>query len=849
MKYDSKGLVRHFLVTAACMIVALGTSAASAQTTGASVSAKFSGLVYDRATQTFNSVLTLTNTGVTTLQSPMSVVISTGSAAVTVAGTTDGSTYIATLPGGSLAPGASAQVVVGFSDPTRVAFTPSVVGIAGLVPGTVTVAQATISSAAGGTITVSGAGNPLNGTKVVIPPGALGDPTDTITIGYSTALPGPINPTATAAGLVPVSNVLSLTRTGSTPLQLVIQVTMPYSLAALGPTDYPFVAYWDSNASQYQPVQVIGADQTAGTVTFVTKHMTLFLAGGIKGLADMLQGTQPFPAQLQSLDSGFRPYPNGFEAENFTTQKDFDYGGSGGVCFGPTSFAAWYYLANPVGTPLFTYFQTPSDPADPHIPQEDAVARELIAQTYWDTRNDNVGYLEGFTEPYAELHAASSFIAGLLWTSVPQLAIIYENVTSPYGGHSPLVYNWNASTQTFGIYDPNLPFPEEQPPPFQWTPSASGFQPWTTWINTEDGPQYFTYPYIYYDARGSHYDDEQLALLFARAQNRLPINNGDWWFNDLSITPPFATTSGAYPGGPSGPKYEVDPVNGTKIEFLWQCNACNAGAAGELHVYQDNVPLQPVPIIDGVAKVKTKPFSAQTSELIAFVSTVKAEGTGEVTDQWDISSGYDAFMRAELYRPLGYVLSWTVTMSGGYTMVPAGTEAITENFSGVAGYDTNQNLVKVSVEGNSSDNIQYPGGFDDGSEVVLDAGPLSNWSWMASLSYILKVGEDAQGPFITNPFYLSGGINGGPGFFVDATESYVEFTPGFGLQQGSFPMGNFPVLFFDGGSQYLRPDDATHQSFSAKSTITYPYSSAGEVGTSTVTWQVHFAVVPPPPTD
>jgi len=57
-----------------------------------------------------------------------------------VAGTTDGSTYIATLPGGSLAPGASAQVVVGFSDPTRVAFTPSVVGIAGLVPGTVTVA-------------------------------------------------------------------------------------------------------------------------------------------------------------------------------------------------------------------------------------------------------------------------------------------------------------------------------------------------------------------------------------------------------------------------------------------------------------------------------------------------------------------------------------------------------------------------------------------------------------------------------------------------------------------------------------------------------------------------------------
>jgi hypothetical protein len=859
---NRKGVLRRLLPSAACLILAMTATVAMAQTGTAPVSGKFSGLVYNRATQTFNSVLTLTNTGAATLQSPLSIVIATGTAAVTVAGTTDGSTYTANLSGGSLVPSASATVVVAFADPTRVAFTPSVVGLAGLVPGTVTVAQSTISSASGGTITVSGAGNPLNGTKVVIPPGALGDATDTITVGYSTALPGPINPTATAAGLVPVSNVLSLTRAGSSPLQLVIRVTMPYSLATLGPKDFPFVAYWDSNASQYQPVQVISADQTAGTVTFVAKHMTLFLAGGIKGLADMLQGTQPFPAQLQYVDSGFRPENDGFEAENFSTQKDFDYGGSGGVCFGLTSFAAWYYWDKPTPKPLFKYSRTRSDPGDPHIPQEDSLAREVFEQTYWDTRTDNVGYLEGFTEPYAELHAASSFIAGLLWTSVPQLAIIYENPTPPYGGHSPLVYNWDASTQTFGVYDPNLPWPQAQPPPFQWTPSASGFQPWTTWINTHNGTVSLTFPYIFYDARGSHYDDVQLALLLARAQNRLPINSGNWWFNDLSITNPTATSPGAYPGGPSGPTYPVDKLLGTTIQFSWTCTDCDATivSRGEwLHVYQDNVPLKVVPIIDGTASVRTNPFSGATSELIAFVSQDDTMGSGRPDDQTDISIGYAAFMRAELQPGWAYSVKWTASASGRATYVNAGggSAVITsaQSFSGVAGFDPQLNVMSVSVEGNWVDHLSDPCDAVDAwgrcyaldqklSEDIVDAGQLANWAWLADA---LQRGNDAQGPFVTNPFYLAPVAGQGcpytPGAFpadVSWVGSTILTTPyGPVVIDQSEGSGTGYQICLDGVSQYLRPDDSTGNSFSAESTVTYGPSVPGGLPT-TVDWNVHF---------
>jgi hypothetical protein len=101
-----------------------------AQSSGAPITATFSGLVYDRATKTFNSVLTLTNTGTSTILSPVTITISTGTPAVTVAGTTDGSTYIANLPGGSIGPGVSVQVVVAFKDPSRVSFTPSITSIA-----------------------------------------------------------------------------------------------------------------------------------------------------------------------------------------------------------------------------------------------------------------------------------------------------------------------------------------------------------------------------------------------------------------------------------------------------------------------------------------------------------------------------------------------------------------------------------------------------------------------------------------------------------------------------------------------------------------------------------------------
>jgi hypothetical protein len=107
---------------------------ATAQTSGAPVNGTFSGLVFNRTTQTFNSVLTLVNNGAT-LYPPLTINISTGTSAVTVNGaSSNGNNSFSTkvqLSNGSLLSNESAKFTVAFADPTRVSFAPALVSAAG----------------------------------------------------------------------------------------------------------------------------------------------------------------------------------------------------------------------------------------------------------------------------------------------------------------------------------------------------------------------------------------------------------------------------------------------------------------------------------------------------------------------------------------------------------------------------------------------------------------------------------------------------------------------------------------------------------------------------------------------
>jgi hypothetical protein len=639
---------------------------AIAQTTGAPVTTSFSGLVYNRATQTFNSVLTLTNTGPGTIQSPMSVVIATGTAAVTVAGTTDGATYIANLPGGSLGPSASAKLVVEFVDPTRVAFTPSITGI-GV---SVIVAQATITSAAGGTITVTGGGNPLSGTQVIIPPGALGDPTDTITLGYTTGLPAPLPPKA--AGIVPLfPYAITLTKTGPTPFQADIQVTMPFTATALGANDYPLVGYWSANLQSYEPALVVSFDRTAGLVTFETKHFTSFVVLAVPGLVDMLSGNIPFAPQFVSIDTGFTPAVDGFEIENFSSIFLSASSGGGGVCFGLTSYAAWYFSAiKPTSNEgLFSHYQAASDPGLTHIAQEDAVAREVVERTYAETIKDTA-----LVDGQSDAQTVYSFIAWMLLSGGPQLAVVAPGATS---SHSVLVYNWEARSLSLGIYDPNVPAPRPQPP--RLTLSGAFFSSWTSGGTT--------YNHVWFDAYGTHYDEQQLRRIYDDydAGNPALVDGTGitWYFNSLQVTSPLGSAAGIYPYGTNGvgsvATISVSAAGGTALSVNWSQSLVNTNGTSYLHVYQNNQEQGAFPLTDGAATIMTQPLSgAGADEFLAFVSKSASDPGPYFADpQEDTVTGYAAFLRAELMPVTGVLTPANPLISVGaqqvFTMTVSGS--------------------------------------------------------------------------------------------------------------------------------------------------------------------------------
>jgi hypothetical protein len=544
-----------------------------------------------------------------------------------------------------------------------------------VIPGPGPVAQGEITAAAGGTISVTDPGDPLLGTKVVFPPGALGDPSDTITIGYSTTLPGALIANATAAGVVPVglagAPVITLTKLGPTPLQADVKVTIPYSKSAIGPGDIPVVDYWDPTLQQYQTVQVLSVDQTNGFLTFQTKHFSLYAQFGLPGLADQLSGKVAFSGPVLTIDTGFSPQFDGFEAQNFDTGLNATpilgnpVNTNGGVCFGLTSYAAWYFTAKPSPTRLFAQYQTASDPGVTHVPQEDAIARELITKTYIDTVSDSDALVNAVEngEPVALTppETIEQFLIQLLVTNSPQLAVLTQIpippqiplALNPDVLHSVLLYAFNVATLSFSVYDPNVPYPEQQSSPLYWSILLQNFSPWKSYTVFEA------------DAYGSHYDTQVLNDLFASIQSGPPSDEfgSGYNFNTLTISSPLGTSGAkSYPGGQSGPILNVDPLNGTKLTFAWACAQCLASNTYWLHVFQNNVPMMPVPISNNAQiDVPTLPFSGNSAELFAFVSTA-ANAASSPDDQSDISGGYSGFQRAELGQP-----SATINVS---TVVP-----------------------------------------------------------------------------------------------------------------------------------------------------------------------------------
>lgn len=520
-----------------------------------------------------------------------------------------------------------------------------------VVPGPGPVAQAQINGATGGTITVNDPGDPLSGTQITFPPGALSDSSDTITIGYSNALPAPLDENAVAGGVIPLSPTITLNTSGTPSFNYPVTVTVPYSNALLGTQDFPVVIYWDPTLQQYQPLQVTSVDQLHGYVSFVTKHFTEAVVTGLPGLADMLSGATLFAAQFQTIDSGFRPQTDGFEIRNFDTgQTNIAHGGA---CYGLTSFAVWYFAHKSLlGTAgLYQQYAGKPDAYAPHSPQEDAIAREVAGKAFVLTLGDNQSAVKAIPPP--DVVSAEAFIINMALTHAPQLVLLKGlDFSGQPVLHSVIVYFWDASSMSFYVYDPNFPFPQPAPETLNLVINGSSvsFAPWIS---------VYTFTSISFDAASSHFDasnpGNNLERLFTD-----PSFGGQWLFNNITVSnsPMGPYPVSAYPGGPFGPSFQVDSVDGgTELFFDWLgCKSffpCDTAKIYYMHALQNGVQLFP-PQMCSVSGCQVKgkslkfPPGAPSAELLAFVSTVKKDDLDYQTGQQSISFGYSGFQRAEL---------------------------------------------------------------------------------------------------------------------------------------------------------------------------------------------------------
>jgi hypothetical protein len=139
------------------------------------------------------------------------------------------------------------------------------------------------------TITISAPSTPIDGTRLDIPAGALGEGAETITISYSTALPAPLGRSSQNFGLRAASATLNLSKATDALFFIPVTVSVPYNKASLANSDVPVVFYYDPSTQEYDAMQTVNIDQTGGTISFLTRHFSSYTALVIPNILQSLQ--------------------------------------------------------------------------------------------------------------------------------------------------------------------------------------------------------------------------------------------------------------------------------------------------------------------------------------------------------------------------------------------------------------------------------------------------------------------------------------------------------------------------------------------------------------------------------
>lgn len=282
--------------------------------------------------------------------------------------------------------------------------------------------------AAGGVVTVSDPGGPLDGMTIDVPAGAMPGSTR-FDIDY-TPIAGTIAP-----NVDPLTPLITVDNGGGfvgDAMTVTIPVTVPAGYFAMG-------FFVDENG-KLEGMPLVA--ETPASITVATAHFSSFF---IAMIADsLLTGT---------IDTGFRPMTDDWQFANRGS-----YIAPRGHCAGQALTAMWYYLERTQqGTStLWNRFDNNGDaPATPDLWQDDSLGYRLASVVQlidWSNLVLQTLFSVGAADDPLNWNA---FLYAMLITGEPQYVAIYNRTVG--GGHAMIVYKADADTGTLYIADPNYP--------------------------------------------------------------------------------------------------------------------------------------------------------------------------------------------------------------------------------------------------------------------------------------------------------------------------------------------------------------------------------------------------------
>lgn len=324
-----------------------------------------------------------------------------------------------------------------------------------IISSTVELAAETVSSS-GGTITVAAPGSSIDGMEIVIPQGSYASETD---FNISTS---EITNHSFGKYFIPATPLITI-ENGGNYAEKAMEITIPLNIPE---GHIPIGFFYDKISGKLRGIPF--KDYSSSSITLLTRHFmsdTELYSGVEKdnSKSTLLDDNSAANIVICHIDqeelenksvvtSGFQPGVDDWEFPNWCS-----YTSPGGICYGISITAIWYYHKRQYrgGKALYHQFDTYNSSEIPKEMWQDNPLGYRFASVIQEESNftNFVSLMEQqFQNPKKVFY---NFIYLLLVTNEPQVVCIRDGETDL--AHAMIVYKANMSEGRLFIADPNFP--------------------------------------------------------------------------------------------------------------------------------------------------------------------------------------------------------------------------------------------------------------------------------------------------------------------------------------------------------------------------------------------------------